>query len=903
MSANLPEELPQKTVGELASNHGIDATFFASGTIVVGPSEKYIAGLKQWANKRNSETTTGQTGSRASTWKFVRERTENAAEGWSLFSVQVNRQGNPTEGLAFLGHRIHPSKRKPKGLRVDTTGWDEINRGLMLPPLSLQGATELLEDYGFQVDPDTYTPLQAWQFVLGTPEVPLWIEESALKALASCSIGQLAVGVNGINGWSQKGRSDRPYPCLNRLAGNGRKIVVRFDCPGSAQSKSIKQARNLALQLEKKGARGGGWWCWLPERPHKTDDFVAALIQGSIPQEARCWLDHHVSTKDDSQVYSRIDKNWEGKNLEREFASGDIFQAAQSQRVIVLKGATGTAKSQSMLGALTLLETEIDQKLLILGLYHRASLVHKGANEFGVVNMSAPMGSAERQGLQENRTLRDGVFCCGESAYKDTAETTLWKWYWELRQNPRPTLLYLDEISQVLANWTMGGTEALRKVRAKALEALEGLLQLSCVRVWAADALVGDIELEWLEEITGEKPWLIRTNFTRPRDLYLGRITRSDKRNLQLQLNNVAREGGRFWLGCGTVTGLHEMMNALLPAAEGEELRITGEDNSREDPRVSRLMANTESEGAQYKRIGFSPAISCGISMAETPVELTGIVQEYHWQAEDVVQALNRARNSGMRILLAPPILPEAAGITKESCPKRAAKALQEKMQAGSLEDYAALISERHPATRKAVAKLEARRNFECFSNLWCLRSLLKEEGYKIHDLSDLEGINTSEELRSPAERTRRISSLNDAELYKKAALQRLTRGESTLKDEQREAKRLADGGTFLDLYEIDISETWQVAQELGLDCLVRAETINSASPEVEAVWTALVGLNKDGAKRAARNLGVRPNRIPASMDRFDIRRIWPLVKAMGFKPVRIGETRSAGKIWCFEQI
>ena len=73
---------------------------------------------------------------------------------------------------------------------------------------------------------------------------------------------------------------------------------------------------------------------------------------------------------------------------------------------------------------------------------------------------------------------------------------------------------------------------------------------------------------------------------------------------------------------------------------------MTGEDDSREDPRVARFMADAEVEGPNYLRLGFSPAVSCGISMAQTPVDLTAIVQEYCWQAEDVVQALNRARNS-----------------------------------------------------------------------------------------------------------------------------------------------------------------------------------------------------------------------------------------------------------------
>ena len=86
-------------------------------------------------------------------------------------------------------------------MRFDATGWDEINRGLTLPALSLDGAIDLLGDHGFTSTPETYTPEQAWLFIFKTPEVPVWIEESALKAMAACSIGQIAVGVNGINGW------------------------------------------------------------------------------------------------------------------------------------------------------------------------------------------------------------------------------------------------------------------------------------------------------------------------------------------------------------------------------------------------------------------------------------------------------------------------------------------------------------------------------------------------------------------------------------------------------------------------------------------------------------------------------------------------------------------------------
>lgn len=904
MPQSLLEELTTQSAGELLARHGIDPSIFHTDSLQVGPAEAYLKGLEAWANKRNLATTHGQLASRANNWSMVRQAEEQAEGGWSLFSVAVNQKGWPAPGQAFAGHRIHPSRRTRRGLRFDVRGWHPINRGLMLPPFSLEGAIELMGNYGFNPDPDEFEPWQAWAFILENPEIKVFIEESALKAWSACSIGQLAVGINGINGWGQKGRSDRLHPFLKRLARNGRQIVVRFDRPESFKSQSAIQARKLSLRLEREGSKGGGWWTWLPHAPAKTDDFLAALHRGTLPREELTQVDLFVRTSSAQSNYRRLKQAWQGVEVSREFAPEDIFQAARNHRVVVLKGATGTAKSRAMVGALALLEADLRLKLLVLGLYHRSSLVHKGAGEFGVVNMSAPPGSVERQGLHESGTLRDGLFCCGEGAYKLSPEKTLWQWYWELRQKPRPTLLVLDEISQVLANWTMGGTEALRKIRAKALEALEGLLQLPCVRVWAADALVGDIEMEWLQGVTEEAPWLISSTYTRQRDLYLGSPGRNAERMLLLQLNDVARAAGRFWLGHGTVAGLHRLMDALPPAADGTELRVTGENDSREDPRVARFMADAELEGPNYSRVGFSPAVSCGISMAKTPVDLTAVVQEYCWQAEDVVQALNRSRNSHRRILIAPKVVPDAAGITKETNPRCAAKALKECMESGSLEDYTALLNERHPATRRAVAQLEARRNLECFSNDWCLRGLLKEEGYQIRDLGSLENdCKPANQHTATAKESSAPRTLEGVQRHRLAALQRLASGTSTLEREQREAKRLGSGGTFLDLAEVDVSEAWTVAQELALDSLIRAGVVHRASPEIKAVWSALTSLDKIQAKRVARALGGRADRIPGPMDQLDPRTIWPLVKALGFKPVKAGETRAEGKRWRLDAI
>ena len=99
---------------------------------------------------------------------------------------------------------------------------------VFLPPLGWSGAMELLDHYGFDCPEDQYSVEKAWRFVFDTPEVRIHVEESALKALASTSIGQLAVGRNGINSGWQKSRSDRLRNPLQMLAAGGRRITVRF---------------------------------------------------------------------------------------------------------------------------------------------------------------------------------------------------------------------------------------------------------------------------------------------------------------------------------------------------------------------------------------------------------------------------------------------------------------------------------------------------------------------------------------------------------------------------------------------------------------------------------------------------------------------------------------------------
>ena len=141
------------------------------------------------------------------------------------------------------------------------------------------------------------------------------------------------------------------------------------------------------------------------------------------------------------------------------------------------------------------------------------------------------------------------------------------------------------------------------------------------------------------------------------------------------------------------------------------------------------------------------------------------------------------------------------------------------------------------------------------------------------------------------------------ADAFRMKALQRLALGTSDLASEQREARRLIAGGSFLDLAEVDVSETWAVTQELKLDELIKAKTVSRNSSEISAVWNQLQTLNRSEVKRVGRAMACRADRLPGPMDSIDVRRIWPLIRRLGFRERRTGQTRRDGNIWTIEPI
>jgi len=836
---------------ELLSNHAIDLSNYVDGVITLGCDQGWQDALELQAERAidkldpNGELSQGEYASqqRSIYRSTSKKRIATPANNWNLYGVHLDREGNVIDELAFFGQRLHPSNRptQPKKnlIKFDASG---VRSSLYLPPITEDYAAELLSDYGFNADEKEWTLGQIWEWIFAHPEVSLWVEESALKALASTSGGQLAIGLNGINCGGQKDRSDLLCVGLAKLAKGGRRITVRFDNGESSE----KEAQRLSRMLNYKGANAG-WWCYLSHGHKKTDDYMAAIIRGECDPIIR--QDYgRVVGEAEREPYSRLRGLWEGLTIHREFTGDDIVEAFTKNRIVALRGATGTAKSKAILAAVELLESKVGQKLSILGLYCRSSLVHKGAYEFGVRSLSAPLGSAEREfGYHEGRVMRDGLFCCPESIHKpNSREETLSHWSHQLLQQPRNVVLVLDELSQTMLHLLLTGTDHMPMVRRECIQSLERLIQNPCVRVIAAEASLGDLELTWLGALSQEPPFLIQSTLKRPKQIYIGSSNKTNISILRALMGRKLKRGEIVWCGFG-INKLAQDIHTLFKE-HYKSLLINGENSS--SPEVSAFVSDVESIGPQYQLLLFSPAISSGLSMAKTTVGLSSFVQQYAVPPEDALQAINRCRDSQSRILLMQKTAAQALIGTKQTTFDAVQRAYLESATAGQAEYYVQALEACSRASLEYAIALEARANYEARNNEHVLRSRLVEDGYEIRDLAELRNGEEFTEKKSAGTRLKR--SEKKATL-RQILLRDLCANKQTLSQACARVKETTRNGLVVDLRKEDPSEAFEWLTRLCVDELSQLSVFNITTPECQSVINAMKGLNRKEAARVKR--------------------------------------------------
>ncbi|CAI8173810.1 MAG: Uncharacterised protein [Prochlorococcus marinus str. MIT 9215] len=861
---------------ELVVDHLINPDDFIRGTFTLGADEGWrealnrkareqIKGVKENLNLRPNEVACEERSiTRKTDFRFRKTPPEN----WNIYSVGMTNKGVLLIGLHFAGQRKHPSIRtREKGeVRFDCTG---TQVKVYLPPLSWEYAMHLLDHHGFICTREEYTPEMAWQFIFSNPAVPIWVEESALKALSATSHGQLAVGINGINSAGQKTRSDRLRVPLRELAKGGRRMIVRFD----NGSNSKRAAQRLAGQLKRAGA-DANWFTWPDPGKAKTDDYFAAkgkaLVAGTFDRSTD-QTDSFNSNEDEKGHYARLKGGWRTTTIDREFEPMDLVRAQKKSRVIALEGPTGTGKTKASVGAIALMEQALGRKVIVMGLYHRASLVHKGAAEFGVRDLSSPIGTFERQCGER----RDGLFCCCESIKKDSGEWDLWRWSHELEENPRPAVLFLDEATQATFHLLLDGTDAMPKIRREAIKTLERLIRNPEVTVIAAEAGIGDIELEWLQALSGVQPHVITTTFRRQSELFYGAATADNIDKLQQLCGQAIDQDQQVWISMGMKTDL-ESFSAPFPRT----FLIHG-DNSK-TLEVTELMANTNAVAGQYSLVGYSPSVVSGISYEASTVGIAACVQQFAMGPQDAMQAVARARSAERRIMMSPVSAPMAKIGTGRTSPEEVNRARFNAIDPSMKERYSEHLMGVDPATVRYSVALEARVNYEAVNNEHVLACRLKDQGYTLQPFEELISDNAvvipkaqRDKQKKQAELSRRIQLIHE-----------VMTGQKTIDQASSEANRETKNGIWVDLAAVDPSHAYAWLRRVRMHDLIAAGSFTVYSSEYRAMAAEIQSLNKHEARELRDVLGGRVS-IPGPDDDVPATFAKALLKVAGFTTQR----------------
>ncbi len=861
---------------ELAIHHLIDQDDYVRGTITLGADEGWRKALDHKARERieaaknNPDLRPNEV---ACEERSITRKTDNRfratpPENWNIYSVGMTNKGVLLTGLHFAGQRKHPSIRtREKGeVRFDCTG---TQVKVYLPPLSWEFAMHLLDHHGFICTREEYTPEMAWQFVFSNPAVPIWVEESALKALSATSHGQLAVGINGINSAGQKTRSDRLRVPLRMLAKGGRRMIVRFD----NGSNSERAAQRVAGQLNRAGA-DANWFTWTDPGKAKTDDYFAAkgkaLVAGTFDRSAD-QTDSFNLNEEEKGHYARLKGSWRTTTIDREFEPMDLVRAQKKSRVIALEGPTGTGKTKASVGAIALMEQALGRKVIVMGLYHRASLVHKGSSEFGVRDLSSPIGTFER----ERGALRDGLFCCCESIKKDSGEWDLLKWSHELEENLRPAVLFLDELTQAAFHLLLAGTDAMTKVRREAIKAIERLIRNPEVTVIAAEAGIGDIELEWLQALSGVQPHVINTTFRRRSELFCGDATADNIDKLQQLCGQTIDRGQQVWLSMGEAESLKKF-SAPFPRS----FLIHGENSKTLE--VAELMSNTNSVAGQFSLVGYSPSVVSGISYEASTVGIAACVQQFAMGPQDAMQAVARARSAERRIMLSPVRTPKATTGTGRTSPEEVSRARFAAIDPTMQELYREHLSSVDPATVRYSVALEARVNYEAIHNDHVLACRLKDQGYTLRSFDELVSDNA---VVIP--KAQRDKQTRQAELSRRTQLiHEVMTGQKTIDQASSEANRETKEGTWVDLGAVDPSNAYEWLLRVRVHDLVAAGSFTVDSAEFRAMAAEVQSLDKHQARQLRDVLGGRVT-IPGPDDDVPATFAKALLKVAGFTTQR----------------
>lgn len=383
----------------------------------------------------------------------------------------------------------------PRGYDGKIIKYEQVagtGNGLFLANLSYSCIRDIAEKYKIRNYPkgESHELCQTgWDWIKENKSIPIGITEGAKKAMALFSIGIPCIGLTGIWNFNKSGQNKELISDFKLFKGH--EFIFFYD--NDSKPKTKKQVRIATNRLAKKlvvlGIAKKIFNCTWNKTSYKGIDDYLFKKNGN---EENLEYEEIIFGEHPEKIKPNIYINQKYLTDENKNALPRIKEAINNHKIIGLKAPKGSGKTEAIADIVGDYQYT-GTKCLVLS--HRRQLMGELSRRFGIANAMNMHGNIEG---------KLGLALCIDSLHEKSS----------LRFNPENwenSIVVIDEIEQVLWHLATSKTE-IGKHRKQVAENIINLLT-NAKKIIVADADLSQIAVDYLEENTGEKVYLIENNY------------------------------------------------------------------------------------------------------------------------------------------------------------------------------------------------------------------------------------------------------------------------------------------------------------------------------------------------------------------------------------------------------
>ena len=454
-------------------------------------------------------------------------------------------------------------------------------------------------------------PYAFWQWVRRHPQIPIIITEGAKKAAALLTAGYVSIATSGIWNWvdaEDKRQQEKIHPFqkakkkvnpyLKWFCQPGREFIIAFDSESKPKTQQNVAAaiKSLSKALRQEGC-STSIAVWSPEWKG-VDDYLAANGVSQLEQV----IDNRLPF---SWWFLLAETQLKSINLNLDQRYMPNLVVPEAARLVGIKGPKGTGKT---LWLSQQLAPYLHQGRKILLLSHRRQLVKELSNRLGI-DSSYEFNSSSTRGVFGYGLCLDSLHQLSHAHFNPDE--------WE------DCIVVIDECEQVFWHGLTANTE-IKKHRVEILTNMSTVIG-NARRVYLSDADLSSLSIDYAKQMLGiphsyegELLYTIQNNFVhQQRQLYHHSSPEALLAALLRQLAAGARllihiDGQKSRTTYGTVN-LERLIRSLFPALK--VLRIDSTTIADPEHEAYGCIEHLNQLLTNYDVVLASPTIGTGVSI------------------------------------------------------------------------------------------------------------------------------------------------------------------------------------------------------------------------------------------------------------------------------------------------